>query len=117
MIPKNLVLCVPVKDQKVTRLPHIMNKSPLTQLQLSPEVEAEIDDILFDKQITSPKNLGQIIRMGRKQKNFTQTELSDLAGVGRRFLSELENGKETLEFGKVLQVAHAAGFDLFAKRR
>jgi y4mF family transcriptional regulator len=108
---------VPVKEQKVTNLSRATNLSNLTHLQLPPTVAAEIDNILFDKQITSPKKLGQIIRIGRKQKKLTQTELSDLAGVGRRFLSELENGKPSLEFGKVITVANALGIDLFAKQR
>jgi HTH-type transcriptional regulator/antitoxin HipB len=42
---------------------------------------------------------------------------ADLVGVGRRFISELENGKATLELGKVLQVASATGIDLLARRR
>ncbi len=72
---------------------------------------------LFDIRITRAAHIGMIIRNYRKQKNMTQAELADLAGVGRRFLSELENGKDTLEFGKVLQVSLATGFDLYATRR
>ena len=40
-----------------------------------------------------------------------------MAGVGRRFISELENGKATLEIDKVLKVAAAAGIDFLARER
>jgi y4mF family transcriptional regulator len=67
--------------------------------------------------ITTPADLGKIIYDARKKQGFTQQQFADLAGVGRRFLSELENGKQSLEFGKVLVVAAAAGIDLVAKKR
>lgn len=57
-------------------------------------------------------DLGTAIRNVRKSQNRTQQTFADLAGVGRRFLSELEAGKPTLEIGKVLQVAAAAGIQL-----
>jgi len=56
--------------------------------------------------------LGKVIRGARKSKGLTQQKFADLAGVGRRFLSELEQGKQTLEIGKVIKVASAAGIQL-----
>ncbi|MCR8921307.1 diguanylate cyclase [Dasania sp. GY-MA-18] len=50
---------------------------------------------------------GAKIQAFRKAKKLTQAEVSQLCGVGTRFLSELENGKSTVEMGKVLQVIHA----------
>ena len=67
--------------------------------------------------ITSAADLGQRIRAARDAKGFSQQQFADLAGVGRRFISELENGKPTLEFDKVVSVALAAGIDLFAVKR
>ncbi len=67
--------------------------------------------------IQNAADFGRKIAITRKSKKMTQQELADLASVGRRFLSELENGKETLEFGKALQVARAAGFDFYIGRR
>jgi y4mF family transcriptional regulator len=67
--------------------------------------------------ISSPADLGQLVRQAREERKLSQQDFADLAGVGRRFLSELENGKATLELGKVLKVLQAAGFDLFAGRR
>lgn len=67
--------------------------------------------------IGSPADLGRLVRKVREGRGFSQQEFADLAGVGRRFLSELENGKPTLELGKVLKVANAAGISLFARER
>jgi HTH-type transcriptional regulator/antitoxin HipB len=62
-------------------------------------------------------DLGMLVREARKAMRLTQQEFADLAGVGRRFVSELEGGKASLEFGKVLGVCKAAGIDLLARRR
>lgn len=36
-----------------------------------------------------------------------------MSGVGTKFLSQLENGKETAELGKVLQVLRKLGLDVY----
>ncbi|MGL4489477.1 MAG: helix-turn-helix transcriptional regulator [Rhizobiaceae bacterium] len=64
------------------------------------------------KRIHSISDIGMAVRNARKARNLTQQDFADLAGVGRRFLSELESGKPTLEIGKVLTVAKAAGIQL-----
>ena len=67
--------------------------------------------------IISTADIGCIIREERKQQHLTQTELSGLSGVGITFLSNLENGKESAEIGKALNVLTMLGIDLFAQRR
>ena len=67
--------------------------------------------------ITTAADLGHRIRAAREAMGFSQQQFADLSGVGRRFVSELENGKPTLEFDKVVKVALAAGIDLFAIKR
>jgi y4mF family transcriptional regulator len=62
-------------------------------------------------------DVGHLVRTAREARNMTQQRFADLAGVGRRFVSELENGKATLEFDKVMKVAAAAGIDLLAQER
>jgi len=68
-------------------------------------------------EIASPIDLGRLVRNARETRKLSQQEFADLAGVGRRFISELENGKATLEFQKVLKVAHAAGISILAQSR
>jgi y4mF family transcriptional regulator len=67
--------------------------------------------------VATAADLGTLVRTARETMGMTQQQFSDLAGVGRRFLSELENGKQTSEIGLVLQVCRSAGIDVFAKRR
>jgi y4mF family transcriptional regulator len=70
-----------------------------------------------DVQLDNIEDLGQMVRGLRERRKLSQQEFADLAGVGRRFVSELENGKPTLEFAKVLQVARAVGISLIARDR
>ena len=67
--------------------------------------------------IRSPEQLGDAVARSRKIKGYSQQEFADLAGVGRRFVSDLENGKPTAEIGKVLQVLTALGLDLELRAR
>lgn len=57
-------------------------------------------------------DIGKRVRAARKAMGMTQQRFADLAGVGRRFLIELEQGKPSLEVGRVLAVCHAAGIKL-----
>ena len=41
---------------------------------------------------------------------YAQADAAGLCNVGIRFMSELENGKPTLQVGKVLHVLEAFGF-------
>lgn len=58
--------------------------------------------------------LHHIIKSKRKALKITQKELSMRAGVGLRFLRELEQGKQTLKMDKVNQVLHYLGYELGA---
>lgn len=53
--------------------------------------------------------IGAFVRRRRKAHGLTQEELAELAGVGTRFLSELERGKPTLRLDKVEQVLAVFG--------
>lgn len=48
--------------------------------------------------------VAEFIKEKRKQLKLTQPELAVKAGVGLRFLRELENGKESVRLDKVNQV-------------
>ena|SRR5579872_2253532 len=62
--------------------------------------------------ILSMGELALIVRQKRKQDRLTQADFAAICGVGTRFISDLENGKSTVEFGKVLQVINALGLVL-----
>jgi y4mF family transcriptional regulator len=52
---------------------------------------------------------GRQIRRQRRKYGLRQAEVAALAGVGTRFVSELENGKPSLEIGRALRVAMIVG--------
>ena len=58
--------------------------------------------------------LNQFIKEKRKLLRLTQEELSFKAGVGLRFIRELERGKPTLQMDKVNQVLKLFGYELGA---
>jgi y4mF family transcriptional regulator len=62
-------------------------------------------------------NLVQLIKQKRKKLKLTQVELAQKAGVGLRFLRELESGKTTLRMDKVNQVLTLLGYELTAARK
>jgi y4mF family transcriptional regulator len=57
-------------------------------------------------------NLSSFIKYQRKKLKLTQEELAAKAGVGIRFIRELEQGKETVQLDKVNQVLALFGFNL-----
>jgi y4mF family transcriptional regulator len=57
----------------------------------------------------NPAAIGQIVRSTRKACRMRQDELAGAAGVGLRFVVELEAGKPTAQLGKTLQVLSALG--------
>lgn len=62
--------------------------------------------------IDTPEALGQAVRGARKQLSLTQPQLALAAGVGVRFIVDLEAGKPTLRLENILRVLHALGGEL-----
>jgi HTH-type transcriptional regulator / antitoxin HipB len=60
----------------------------------------------------TPPQIGHAVRTARKAMGLRQDEFAAAAGVGLRFLVELERGKPTIQLGRTLAVMAAAGFDL-----
>ena len=56
--------------------------------------------------------IATFIKERRKQLKLTQPELADRAGVGLRFVRELEQGKQTVQMDKVNQVLALFGSEL-----
>lgn len=62
--------------------------------------------------ITTTSQLGAALRVARKQLGLTQPQLALAAGVGVRFIVELEAGKPTMRIEPVLRVIAALGGEL-----
>ncbi|KAA6339493.1 hypothetical protein EZS27_012565 [termite gut metagenome] len=58
------------------------------------------------------KSLSEYVKQARKQHGLTQVDLSEKAGVGLRFVRELERGKSNLRMDKVNQVLILFGAEL-----
>lgn len=56
--------------------------------------------------------IADFVRKKRKKIGLTQVELAQKAGVGLRFLRELERGKKTLRLDKVNEVLYLFGHEL-----
>ncbi len=58
------------------------------------------------------EEIGYIVRRARLAQGLRQDQLAAAAGVGVRFLVELEGGKPTVRLAKVLSVLGALGLRL-----
>ena len=59
--------------------------------------------------MSSMNEVGALVAKVRKTQGISQLELSQAADVGRRFVVELEDGKETIQAGKMLKVMSVLG--------
>jgi len=57
-------------------------------------------------------NLSNFVKSLRKKQRLNQKQLAELAGVGLRFVRDLEQGKKTLRMDKVNQLLKMFGFKL-----
>lgn len=76
-----------------------------------------MSETLPSGKIITSQEIGEIIRKARKNQGSTQAEFASLCGVGVRFISELENGKPTVQVGKLLQVLKCLGLEMSIKSR
>ena len=63
-------------------------------------------------QIETPEHLGDVVRHTRKALSLTQPQLALAAGVGVRFIVDLEAGKPTARLENILRVLQALGATL-----
>jgi len=61
--------------------------------------------------------LSDFIKDKRKLVKLTQPELAEKAGVGLRFIRELEQGKQSLRLDKVNQVLQLFGYEVGAVQK
>jgi HTH-type transcriptional regulator/antitoxin HipB len=60
----------------------------------------------------SPQALGALIKKRRRHLKLKQPDLALASGTGVRFISDLENGKETCQIGLCLKVLSTLGLCL-----
>jgi len=74
-------------------------------------------EILPIGNIMSAKEVGIIAAQFRKMQGLTQGDIAGLGNVGVRFISDLENGKGTVQFDKVMHVLDLLGLDVVINAR
>lgn len=66
-----------------------------------------------NQNLSTMEEIGKLIRDTRKQQGLSQEDLAGISGTGRRFISDIENGKDNIQLGKLLLVIAALGLSLY----
>jgi y4mF family transcriptional regulator len=64
--------------------------------------------------IKTVAQVGDVVRHSRRRRGLTQADLALEAGTGRRFVSDVEAGKPTIEFESLMKLCKSLGVRLFA---
>lgn len=62
--------------------------------------------------IQSVEQIGLVARFIRKSQSFDQVTMAAFSGNGLSFVSQFENGKKTVELGRVFQILSALGIEV-----
>jgi len=62
---------------------------------------------------TTSADIGKFIQAERRRQGLTQLQLAGMAGTGIRLISDLENGKGTIQTQKLLKVIQTLGLGMF----
>lgn len=84
------------------------------KLPVGKELSLPID---FPVTVASVSDVGNAIQRMRKQQGLTQLDVAGLAGLGNRFVVELEKGKETVQMQKALDVLALLGLELVIRQK
>ena len=67
--------------------------------------------------VRTVSELGSLVQSVRKEQGLTQVDISGLAGLGMRFLVDLEKGKQTIQMQKVLDVLTQLGLEVVIRKK
>ena len=73
--------------------------------------------IMKHKKLRTAADIGELVRAARRKQGISQEQLAGVAGTGVRLISDLENGKSTVQIEKVIKVIEALGLGLYALSR
>ena len=65
--------------------------------------------------VNSIKDLAELVKAKRKEEGMTQREVAGYCNCGVRFISDLENGKPTMQIDKVIHICKMFDIELFAE--
>ncbi len=67
--------------------------------------------------VTDMGVFGQALCARRKKLGYTQEDVASMLGYSPRLIGEMERGRDTVAFGKILAYATGLGIDLIAAER
>ncbi|MGV8893662.1 MAG: helix-turn-helix domain-containing protein [Burkholderiaceae bacterium] len=67
--------------------------------------------------VRSVAEIGDLIAATRRAQGLTQGDVAGLAGLGNRFLVDLEHGKATIQAQKMLEVLALLGLELVVRKK
>ncbi|OHB32593.1 MAG: transcriptional regulator [Desulfuromonadaceae bacterium GWB2_53_15] len=76
-------------------------------------MKTKVDSTTAYGKVTTAEDVGRIIKAKRKETGVRQDTAAGMSEVGTKFLSQLENGKETAELGKTLRVLRKLGLNVY----
>lgn len=62
--------------------------------------------------LDSPSQLGELVRATRKHQAMRQDLLAEMLGVSENFMGRLENGADTMQWGKLFSVLNSLGINV-----
>lgn len=67
--------------------------------------------------IRTAGDLGEVVQSVRKRQGLTQQDVSGIAGLGSRFMVDLEKGKPTIQLQKSLDVLAQLGLEVVIRKK
>ncbi len=61
------------------------------------------------------QSLGSALRARRKQLGYRQADVAEITGFSERLISEIERGRDSVAYGKIMRYAGALGMLLSLK--
>jgi len=63
--------------------------------------------------IDTPAAIGKVVRASRKAQNIRQDDTAGSIGVSENFLGKVERGSDSVQWGKLFQVLHGLGIQVW----
>ena len=67
--------------------------------------------------VNNADSFGEIIKKRRMKMGYTQKYICEVSGISASYISDLENGKSTIELGKAIYLANLLGIDVELNER
>ena len=71
----------------------------------------------INMKVNESREFGELIKARRKKLGYTQKYICEVSGISASYISDLENGKATVELGKAIFLANLLGIDVELNER